>query len=90
MSLVLDPAAEDRIQRQLDRGPYTAPADLINRALDVLEADDWLLQNREAINADLEESSAQAARGEGYSPEEAMALLASRREGRAASPTNFH
>jgi Arc/MetJ-type ribon-helix-helix transcriptional regulator len=84
MSLVLDPATEDRIQRQLERGPYAAPAELINRALDLLEADDWLFQNRDAINADLEESSAQAARGEGYSPEEATALLAARRAARAA------
>ena len=84
MSLVLDPATEDRIQRQLERGSYTAPAELINRALDLLAADDCLLQNRDAINADLEESSAQAARGEGYSPEEAMSLLAARRAARAA------
>jgi len=84
MSLVLDAATEDRIQRQLERGPYLAPAELINRALDLLEADDWLFQNRDAINADLDESSAQAARGEGYSPEEAMALLAARRAARAA------
>jgi len=84
MSLVLDPATEDRIQRQLDRGPYAEPAELLNRALDLLEADDWLVRNSEAINADLEESSAQAARGEGYSPEEAMALLAARRAARAA------
>ena len=84
MSLVLDPATEDRIQRQLVRGPYAEPAEVINRALDLLEADDWLLQNREAISADLEESSAQAARGEGYSPDEAVAFLAARRAARAA------
>lgn len=41
--------------------------------------EDWLLRNKEAINADLDESFAQAARGEGYSTEDARALLALRR-----------
>ncbi|HZL50399.1 MAG TPA: hypothetical protein VFC37_05555 [Terracidiphilus sp.] len=85
MSLVLDPATEDRIQRQLERGPYTAPAELINRALDLLETqDDWLLRNKEAINAGLDRTFAQAARGEGYSPEESRALLEQHRTNRAA------
>jgi Arc/MetJ-type ribon-helix-helix transcriptional regulator len=84
MAITLDPVLEQRIQRQLDRGPYATPAELINRALDVLEAEDWLLENREAINAALDQSFAAKERGEGYSPEESMALLAARRAARAA------
>jgi hypothetical protein len=80
----------------LESGAYSGPDDLLTHALDLLEAeredtkavdqamDDWLLRNKEAIAIDLEESSAQAARGEGYSPEEAKALLAERRAARAA------
>ena len=79
MSLVLDPATEDRIQRQLDRGPSAAPAELINHALDLVEAeDDWLFRNREAINVALEQSFAAKDRGESYSPEEAEAMLSER------------
>jgi Arc/MetJ-type ribon-helix-helix transcriptional regulator len=84
MSLTLDPATEQRIQRQLDRGAYTAPTDVINHALDLLEAeDDWLLHNRDAINASLDESFAAKERGESYSPEEAEAILAERRAARS-------
>jgi len=88
MVITPDAATEQRIQRQLDRGTFREPADLLAHALDLLEAqevaDDWLMRNRDAIRAGLEESSAQAARGEGYSPEESKAILAERRASRAA------
>ena len=88
MAITLDDAIEQRIQRQLDRGTFREPAELLAHALDLVEAEakqeDWLLRNKEAINADLDESFAQAARGEGYSPEESRALLAERRASRAA------
>lgn len=85
MSLALDPAIEDRIQRELARGVYTEPADLISHALDLVEAEDeWLIRNREAINERLDVSFAQAARGESHSPEEARKILAERRIARAA------
>jgi len=57
-------------------------------ALDLLEeekaAEDWLDRNIDAINADLDESLAQTARGETYSLEEAEARLAQRHVARAA------
>jgi Arc/MetJ-type ribon-helix-helix transcriptional regulator len=96
MSLVLSPATEARIQAELATGRYAAPDELLNRALDSLEAErtvnepipkemeDWLLRNKEAISRDLEESFAQSERGEGYSPEESRAILAQRRADRAA------
>src|SRR6266702_2927881 len=66
MSLALDPATEQRIQRELARGPYREPSELINRALDLFDAqEDWLLRNKDAINERLEESFAQIERGEG-------------------------
>jgi Arc/MetJ-type ribon-helix-helix transcriptional regulator len=84
MAITLDPALEDRIQRQLDRGAFREPAELLSHALDLVEAeDDWLFRNREAINAALEESFAAKERGESYSPEEAEAMLSERRASRS-------
>jgi Arc/MetJ-type ribon-helix-helix transcriptional regulator len=86
MSLALDPATEQRIQRELDRGPYREPAELINHALDLLRAEeDWLLRNKEAINERLEESLAQVERGEVYTPEEVRSLLDQDRKARASA-----
>jgi len=88
MAITLDATIEQRIQRQLDRGTFREPAELLAHALDLVEAEavqeDWLLRNREAINADLDRTFAQAARGEGYSLEEAEALLAERRTAHSA------
>lgn len=86
MSLALDPATEQRIQRELDRGPYREPAELINHALDLLRAEeDWLLRNKDAINERLEESLAQVERGEVYTPEEVRGLLDQDRKARASA-----
>ena len=89
MAIILDAATEERIQRQLARGAFREPAELLAHALDLVEAeaagqDDWLLQSREAIKADLDRTFAQAARGEGFSPEESRELLARHRASRAA------
>ena len=88
MALTLDPATEARIQRELARGHYSAPDEVINRALDLLDsealANDWLYRNREAINDRLDVSFAQAERGESYSPEEALKMLSEHRLTRSA------
>jgi Arc/MetJ-type ribon-helix-helix transcriptional regulator len=88
MAITLDADLEQRIQRQLDHGAFREPAELLAHALDLVEAEamqeDWLVRNKEAINADLDESFAQAARGEGYSPEESRALLDRHRSSRVA------
>ena len=88
MAITLDAATEQRIQQPLDRGTYPGPAELLAHALDLIEAEvpyeDWLLRNREAIREALERTSAQAARGESYSPEECRAMLAEHRATRTA------
>jgi Arc/MetJ-type ribon-helix-helix transcriptional regulator len=77
MSLALDPATEQRIQREIARGAYCEPAELINRALDLLESqENWLARNKDAIHQRLAESMAQAERGELHSPDEVRSLLA--------------
>lgn len=86
MSLALDPATEERIQRELSRGPYREPTELINRALDLLDAqENWLLRNKEAIAERIEESFAQAERGEVYTPEQVRSLLDQDRKARASN-----
>jgi Arc/MetJ-type ribon-helix-helix transcriptional regulator len=88
MAITLDAAIEQRIQRQLDRGAFREPAELLAHALDLVEAEamqeDWLTRNKEAINADLDKTFDQVARGEGYSLEESRALLAQHRASHAA------
>jgi len=90
MTLVLDPATEARLQRQLETGAYSGPDDLLAHALDLLvEAEagqgDWLSADKEAVRAMLDESVAAEAKGVSYSLEEAEAILAERRAARAAS-----
>ena len=86
MQITLDPETEQRIQRELDRGPYRDPSELLTHALDLLRAEeDWLVQNREAIQAALEESMAAEASGESYSREEVEAMLDGRRAERNSS-----
>jgi uncharacterized protein (DUF2384 family) len=88
MSLALDPATEARIQRELDRGRFREPAELLAHALDLLEAEtaaeDWLLRNRDGINQRLDISFAQSERGESYTPEQARTLLSERQSARQA------
>jgi len=88
MVLTLDAALEQRIQRQLDRGAFREPAELLAHALDLIAAETGeeggLQRNREAIHTDLDRTFGQASRGEGHSPEESRALLAQHRPTHAA------
>ncbi len=85
MTVTLDDTTEQLLQQQLARGVYATPAELIAHALSLVAAeDDWLYRNREAINADLDESFAQVARGQVYTEEEAEIELGRRR----AAPTS--
>ena len=76
MNLALDDQTQLRIQREIDRGHFREPAEVIAHALDLLESqEDWLLRNREAISERLEESIAQAQRGEVFTLDDAARLL---------------
>ncbi len=51
MPPTLDPQTEQRIQRELARGHDTDAAQVIHRALDLLDGkEDWLLCNCEATS----------------------------------------
>ena len=80
MAITLDPATEQRIQRELDCGHYASPAEVIAQARDLLEAEhDWLELSKPALNALLEESMAQIDRGEGVPGDQLLEVLAQRR-----------
>ncbi len=76
MSLALDPQTEQRIQRHIDRGHFHDPSEVIDHALNLLDAqEEWLLRNNEAIGERIEQSAAQAERGEVYTAVEAARRL---------------
>jgi predicted transcriptional regulator len=85
MAITLDDDLEQRIQRQLDRGAFREPAELLAHALDLVEAE--IDARRTAWVARLEESCAQADRGEGYTEEELRARMAERRANQPLSRT---
>ena len=79
MAITLGVAIEERIQRQIDRGVFREPAELLAHALDLVEAEGDLSARRGKLFARLEVSCAQADRGEGYTEEELRARMAERR-----------
>ncbi len=83
MNLALDPASEQRIQLELDRGHYSGPAEVITHAFNLLHAEqEWLETSKSALNARLEESLAQIERGEGIPGDRILGVLAERHEAR--------
>jgi antitoxin ParD1/3/4 len=80
MTLTLDPALEKRLQQELATGRYRELSELIAHALDLVKAERADLVTRRAqIVARLEQSIAQADRGEGVTGEELRARFAARR-----------
>jgi Arc/MetJ-type ribon-helix-helix transcriptional regulator len=84
MSVTTDPAIEQRIEREMARGIYREPADVLNRALDLLESqEDWLSQNKEAIGELLEERWAESEAGKSLSESELLEFLEKTRQKRS-------
>jgi Arc/MetJ-type ribon-helix-helix transcriptional regulator len=81
MAITLDPATEQRIQCELNRGHYGSPAEVIAQALDLLEAEqEWLQLSKSTLNRRLEESMAQIDLGEGIPGDQLLQVLAERRQ----------
>jgi Arc/MetJ-type ribon-helix-helix transcriptional regulator len=79
---------EQRIEREMARGIYSEPDEVVNRALDLLERqEDWFSRNKEALVELLEDRWAESERGEWVTPDEARAILAKAREERLAAKT---
>jgi antitoxin ParD1/3/4 len=82
MTLTLDPATEQLLQQELATGRYREPSALIAYALDLVKAErEDAPAHREHLITRLEESIAQADRGEGISGE----VLRARFEARKAA-----
>jgi len=80
MAITLDPAIEQRIQQELAAGEFREPSELLSHALDLLAAERTdIAARRTRLLARLDESCAQADRGEGFSEEELRDRMAQRR-----------
>ncbi len=80
MAISLDRSNEARIQRELSRGHFHNEQEIIAHALDLLDAqEEWLQENRNAIQRKIELSSAQVERGEYLSGAEAKKILSERK-----------
>jgi antitoxin ParD1/3/4 len=87
MEITLDPATEERIQRELARGHYGSPAEVIAQTLDLLQAEqEWLELSKSALNARLQESMAQIDRGEGIPGDRLLEVLTQRRQAQNLRP----
>ena len=83
MALTLDPATEQRIQREIDLGHASDPAELLNRALDLLSAQEsWSEEEKHELTQSLDRAMEQIKRGEGISAENIREHLAQRRAAR--------
>lgn len=80
MAITLDSATEQKVQQELAKGRFDGPSELIAHALDLVAAERHELSSRrEVLLRRLEESCAQADRGEGFGEEELRARMAERR-----------
>ena len=76
MAPTLDPATEQRIQREAVLRIDPDPAQLINRALDFLiEAESWTEEEKAEFDCKLDQSLAQIGRGEGIPGDQVRAIL---------------
>lgn len=81
MAITLDPATEQRIQREMERGHFASPDEVVSQALDLLDAEhDWMDMDKTALNARLQESIAQIEHGEGIPGDRLLETLAERRK----------
>jgi putative addiction module CopG family antidote len=80
MTITLRPEHEKAIAQAIQSGAYQSPDEVIARTVEVLRSEDeWLAQNKEAINEKIERGMAQIDRGEGISCEELRGHLEKRK-----------
>jgi predicted transcriptional regulator len=84
MTIELKPEQQKIIERAMTSGMTLE--EVVERAFTLVDAEneslDWMLENREAIDAHIEEGVAQAERGELIDGDEAIRILRERRAGR--------
>ena len=81
MLIELRPEQQQILERAVRSG--MSPEDVLNQAFAIideqLQNEEWLLVNKEAISAQIDQGFAQSERGELYDPEEAIRILKERR-----------
>jgi antitoxin ParD1/3/4 len=76
MTITLKPEDEQLIQKRLQTGAFTSAEEVVHRPLESLEAEDeWIRQNRQAIEGKIDRAFDQFERGEGLTAEESLARL---------------
>jgi antitoxin ParD1/3/4 len=76
MAINLRPEDERLIQKRLPSGAFDSAEEVVHRALESLDAEqEWLQENRDAIDEKIERGLAQLDRGEGLTREESLARL---------------
>ena len=76
MTVNLKPEDEQLVQKRLQSGVFADADEVIHRALESLDAEeDWLQENRQAINDKIERAFHQFERDEGMTPEDSLARL---------------
>ena len=80
MPITLNPEQERLVSQAVQTGAYRSPDEVLNHALEVLTfQEDWLQENKAAINAKIERGIAQLDRGEGIPDEALQERLAKRK-----------
>lgn len=80
MTITLRPDQEKAIADAIESGAYKSPDEAVERALEVLRAEDqWLEQQKDAINEKIERATGQLDRGEGIRGEELRERLGRRK-----------
>ncbi len=83
MAIDLKPEQQRVIDLAAGSGAYESPDDVIDQALEIIREQlalgDWMLEQREAIAAHIEEGFAQAERGELIDGDDVIAMLRRRR-----------
>ena len=82
MTVELKPEMEALIQERVQSGAYSSPEEVIERALEFLRAEeDWLVDNRNEISAQIQEGWDEAQRGDLTDAEEVRAEMRQFKEG---------
>ncbi len=80
MTVTLGPEHEELIAKAMKTGAYQDPAEVIGRALEILDSEtEWLHGQRAEIAAKIERAFLQFERGEIFSADEAQADMARRK-----------
>ncbi len=89
MTINLRPEQQRVIDLAVQSGAYQSPGEVLDQALEIireqLELEDWMVEQREAVAAHIEEGFAQAERGELIDGDAALEMLRQRRAERLKS-----